>query len=341
MLLCFQNHFSLKRPPPGGLFFVVVMVMGGGGTVVVVGLAAGGFVEEMVPLLLAGDHPVDGAPVGQAAEVAVVDEHIGLQLAREVRVVVGGLLGVVAVGSVELHAALTAPLEGILQKLALAAGPQHQTVVVLLQEFQRLDGKGAFVAYLGVTVLYDRSVKVYRDNHSLFLNTFIVLIAVVRLGVLAVAAIVAVVAIIAVVAIAAIAVTAVLAVAAVAIIIAVLALRHVDTVEHDAGVGQLLLLRQRIEHAQGGFRRVVGTGDIDRQVGGTANLKRIGDEADRGGVEDDVVVTLLQDIHRAHEVVAGQQLRRVRRHWTGQEQVEVVVETGGLHLAHHVARGCR
>ena len=146
------------------------MVMGGGGTVVVVGLAAGGLVEEMVPLLLAGDHPVDGAPVGQTTEVAVIDEHIGLQLAREVRIVVGGLLGVVAVGGIELHTALTAPLEGILQELALTAGPQHQTVVVLLQELQRLNGKGTFMAYLGVTVLNDRSVKVYCDNHKNYLK---------------------------------------------------------------------------------------------------------------------------------------------------------------------------
>ncbi len=105
------------------------------------------------------------------------------------------------------------------------------------------------------------------------------------------------------------------------------------------GVGHLLLLRQRVEHADGGLRRVVGTGDKHRQVGGTANLQGIGDEADRGGVEDDVVVTLLQDLHRTHEVLAGQQLRRVRGHRTGQEQVEVLVEARGLHLAHHVALG--
>ena len=302
------------------------MMMGGGGSVVVVGLAASGFVEEMVPLFPAGDHPVDGAPVGQATEVAVVDEHIGLQLAREMRVVVGGLLGVVAVGGVELHATLTAPLEGILQELALTAGPQHQTVVVLLQELQRLNGKGTFVAYLGVTVLNDRSVKVYRDNHSLFLNTVVVFVTVVRLGVLAVAAIVAIIAVIAVVAIAAIAVAAVLAVTAVAVVVAVLALRHVDTVEHDAGVRQLLLLRQRVEHADGGLRRVVGTGDIDREVGGTANLQGVGDEADRGRIEDDVVVALLQDIHRTHEVLAGQQLSGVRRHRTCQQQVEVLID---------------
>ena len=142
------------------------MVMGGGGTIVVVGLAAGGFVKEMVPLLLAGDHPVDGAPVGQATEVAVVDEHIGLQLAREVRIVVGGLLGVVAVGGVELHATLTAPLEGILQEFALTACPKDKPMMVTDKHLQRLNGKGTFVAYLGVTVLYDRSVKVYRDNHK-------------------------------------------------------------------------------------------------------------------------------------------------------------------------------
>ena len=135
------------------------------GVVLVVGFAVGGFVEEVRPLFLAGDHAVDGAPVGESTEVAVIDEQIGFQLAREMGVVAGGLLGVVTVGGVELHASLPAPLEGILQELTLTASPEHQAVVVLLQEFQGLNGEGALVAYLGVTVIDDRPVKINCNYH--------------------------------------------------------------------------------------------------------------------------------------------------------------------------------
>ena len=103
--------------------------MGGRGITVVFGTGIG-LVDEVTPLLAMGDHPVDGAPVRETANVTVVDEEVGLEFAGEVGIVVGGLLGVVAVGGIELHATLPTPLQGLIEKLALATGPEDDAVTI-------------------------------------------------------------------------------------------------------------------------------------------------------------------------------------------------------------------
>ena len=138
----------------------------GGGITVVHGTGIG-FVKEMPPLLAMGYHPVDGAPVGETANVAVVDEEVSLQLAGEVGIVFSGLLGVVAVGCVELHATLTTPLEGLLQELALTTGPENQTMAVGNEHLQRLNGEGALLTDLGVFILDNRTVKINCNDHGL------------------------------------------------------------------------------------------------------------------------------------------------------------------------------
>ena len=65
-------------------------------------------------------------------------------------------------------------------------------------------------------------------------------------------------------------------------------------------------------------------------------LKRIRHETYWCRVNNDIVITLLQDIHRSHEIVTRQQLRGIRRHGTCQEQFKVVINAGGQYLAHHI-----
>ena len=65
-----------------------------------------------------------------------------------------------------------------------------------------------------------------------------------------------------------------------------------------------------------------------------ANLEGVGDETDRGGVEDDIVVLLTEEGDDLAEVITGQELGGVGRYRTGQEQVEVIVDTRALDLAH-------
>ena len=119
----------------------------------------------MTPLLATGDHPVDGAPVGKTANITVVDEEVGLQLAGEVGIVVSGLLGIVTVGCVEFYAALTTPLESLVEKLALATGPEDEAMAVLDEHLEGFGGEGALLTDLRIAVLDDRPVKIYCYNH--------------------------------------------------------------------------------------------------------------------------------------------------------------------------------
>ena len=159
---------SLEGPP--GFFLGAgrgVTVVGG---IVIVHLTGTGLVDEMTPLLATGDHAIDGAPVGKATYIAVVDKEVCLQLTREVRVVVGGLLGIVAVGSIELHTALAAPLDGIVQELALTAGPEHQAMTIGNEHLQGLSGEGTLLADFGIFILDDGSVEINGYYHKLMDN---------------------------------------------------------------------------------------------------------------------------------------------------------------------------
>ena len=84
----------------------------------------------IAPIFLLLDHCVDGAPVGNATKVHVVNEHVGIDLAVA-SVWLDGLLGEVLVHGIELHTTLTAPLYGLLELLATAYGPQNELVLVL------------------------------------------------------------------------------------------------------------------------------------------------------------------------------------------------------------------
>ena len=130
--------------------------------------------DLVLPGLVVGDHLINGAPVGEAAEVAIVDEDVGFELAGEVLVVAGIFFGVVAVDGPELDAAVAAPLDGFVQEVALADAPEDELVVVTDQHLQCLDGEGFFFAYGGVTMFYDRSVEVDGDDHFLMeLSSFL------------------------------------------------------------------------------------------------------------------------------------------------------------------------
>ena len=111
-----------------------------------------GFVGEAVV-----NHLVDGAPVGKAAEVAVVDKDVGLDLAGEVAVTLGFFFGIITVYGVKLQAALTTKGYGFVEKLALTHAPQDDAVTFGGEFLQGLDGKGNFFPYLGVTVFDDGS----------------------------------------------------------------------------------------------------------------------------------------------------------------------------------------
>jgi len=148
--------------PPGTGAGVGVLVVG---ALAVILLAGVGFVEEVAPFLATGDHAIDGAPIGEAAHVTVVDKDIGLQLAGEVGIIVGGLFRIVAVGGVELDATLAAPLQCCFEELALATGPEDHAMAVGNEHLEGLYREGALSAYLRIAVLNNRTVKINCNDH--------------------------------------------------------------------------------------------------------------------------------------------------------------------------------
>ena len=89
------------------------------------------------------------------------------KLAGEMLVVAGIFLGIVTVDSPELHTALTAPLHGLIQQLVLTDAPEDELVAIANEHLQGLNGKGSLLTYLGVTVLDNRTVKIYCYYHFL------------------------------------------------------------------------------------------------------------------------------------------------------------------------------
>ena len=121
---------------------------------------------EIIPSLILRDHFVDGAPVGEAAYVTVVDKEIDLELTGEMLVVAGFLLGIVAVDGPELHASLPAPLHRLIEQLALTDTPEDELVVIADEHLQRLNSERTLLANLGITVLDNRPVEINCDGHS-------------------------------------------------------------------------------------------------------------------------------------------------------------------------------
>ena len=120
--------------------------------------------DLLLPGLVVGDHLVDGAPVGEASKVTVIDENIGLELAREVLIITGILLGIITVDRIELNPAFPTPLHSLLQQLTLTDTPEDELVVIADEHLQGLDSKGFFLANIGITVLDNRTVKINCNN---------------------------------------------------------------------------------------------------------------------------------------------------------------------------------
>lgn len=104
-----RNDVSAKNPSPKPF----LLLLGEGAEVLIV-LAPG-------PAVV--DNLVDGAPVGEAADSAVVDEEVGVELAGADAGLVDFLAGVVAVDGEELKAALFAEVDSLLQEPAFTGGP--------------------------------------------------------------------------------------------------------------------------------------------------------------------------------------------------------------------------
>lgn len=100
---------------------------------------------------------------------------------------------------------------------------------------------------------------------------------------------------------------------AVAVIVAVLLLFHVQSVDNSAQTGQTLVGVQLVDELVVVLMRIVGTAYVNADVGNACYELRVGDHADRGGVEHDIVVVFFQQFDGIVQGFARQQLRGVGR----------------------------
>ena len=131
----------------------------------IVAITMRGFLKQVRPIAVAGNHAVDGPPVGKTAEVAVVDEHIDLDLAAEVFVGFRCFLRIVAVNGIEFHTPFTAPVDSLVQQFAFTHRPQDEPMMVGYKHLQRLGSKGYLLAYLRLLMCDDGAVEIYCNGH--------------------------------------------------------------------------------------------------------------------------------------------------------------------------------
>lgn len=145
------------------------------------------FQQQLAIGFTLGDDLIDLSPVRKAANATVVYEIVSFQLAAVVIVFLFLLLWVITIDGIELHAALPTPVYCVLQELSFPHAPQDDTMSVTYQHAESLCGKGKFLAYVGILVGNDGSVKIYcYCCHGLLLDGVVVRIAVVAVAVIAV-----------------------------------------------------------------------------------------------------------------------------------------------------------
>ena len=121
-----------------------------------------------------GDHLVDYLPVREPAEVAVVNEEVGLELATEVPVLLP-LLGEVLIDGVEGDPSLLAPADGIVQQSPLTHRPEDQPMTIADQLPQGLDRTGYLITDSGVLMLHYGAIKVYCYYHRCKVKPFLLI----------------------------------------------------------------------------------------------------------------------------------------------------------------------
>lgn len=87
------------------------------------------------------DDFVDGSPVREASDGAVVDEEVGVELAGVDGRCIDFFAGVVGVDGKEFEASLGAEVYCFLQEVAFTGGPEDETVAFGLDSLEGFDGE--------------------------------------------------------------------------------------------------------------------------------------------------------------------------------------------------------
>ena len=114
------------------------------------------------------DDLVDGVPVREPCNSAVVDEDIGIELARQVPVLrFFEHIGRIAVDCPELHTSLLAPLDSVVEEFSFPHGPEDKSVALCDKHSQHLACKRFLLADGRILVFHNRSVKIDSNYHNI------------------------------------------------------------------------------------------------------------------------------------------------------------------------------
>lgn len=118
-----------------------------------------GFPDDIVIGEVVVNHVVDGVPVKSAADIAVIDIDVGVDLPGVVAMLVG-VCPECLVDGAELHASVAAPFHSLVKKPSFPDGPKHEFVAVVDEFAEGLCGMGDLLPYFRVSVLYNSPVKI-------------------------------------------------------------------------------------------------------------------------------------------------------------------------------------
>lgn len=128
--------------------------------------------EALSPvMLLSGNHIVYLSPVGDSAQIMVVNIYISDHLGRDIsHIFLDDIVGrEIGVHGIESQSTLCTPRQSLLQMLSGPGSPENQAVMIFLQHVQDINGKRDFPADFRKLVPDYRSVKIYCNYH--FLST--------------------------------------------------------------------------------------------------------------------------------------------------------------------------
>lgn len=116
----------------------------------------------------------------------------------------------------------------------------------------------------------------------------------------------------------------------VSITIAVFTFTHINTVNDSSQFRELMFVFQYIDVFIAGLWSHIRTADVHTHISYAANDGGIGHHTDRGGIQNDVIVTGFQQVDGMIQYVAGYQFGGVGRHGATGQDVQVRADVGTL-----------
>ena len=102
---------------------------------------------------------------------------------------------------------------------------------------------------------------------------------------------------------------------------------NLDIVDQHGDVVNLTIANHLVKVFEVALVNLSVTDDIDGHVGLTVDERRVGDDVKRHRVKEDIVISLLEASYKLLEVLAHEQISRIRRNSTYTDEVEVIMET--------------